>query len=98
MDMVEIWKEKDEGLRKFQSLCKFRIIQIIRAKTAYENSPEGKEYEKEMKQLNQWIYNYLVHSKGYNSIFSRNLPTFIKIFNSLYIYFIKNSFLIKTKN
>ena len=25
MDMVEIWKEKDEGLQKFQSLCKFRI-------------------------------------------------------------------------
>ena len=45
--------------------------------------------KKAEKQLNQWIYNYLVHSKGYNSIFSRNLPTFIKIFNSLYISFIK---------
>ena len=55
MDMVEIWKEKDEGLQKFQSLCKFRIIQIIRAKTAYENSTEGKEYEKEMKLLNEQI-------------------------------------------
>ena len=55
MDMVEIWKEKDEGLQKFQSLCKFRIIQIIRAKKAYENSPEGKEYEKEMNQLNEQI-------------------------------------------
>ena len=55
MDMVEIWKEKDEGLKKFQSLCKFRIVQIIRAKKEYENSPEGKEYENEMKQLNEQI-------------------------------------------
>ena len=55
IDMVEIWREKDEGLQKFQNLCKFRVIQIIRAKKAYENSPEGKEYEMEMKQLNEQI-------------------------------------------
>ena len=55
IDLVEIWREKDEGLQKFQKLCKFRVIQIIRAKTAYENSPEGKEYEQEMKQLNEQI-------------------------------------------
>ena len=55
IDLVEIWREKDEGLQKFQKLCKFRVIQIIRAKTAYENSPEGKEYEREMKQLNEQI-------------------------------------------
>ena len=53
--MVEIWREKDEGLQKFQKLCKYRVIQIIKAKTEYENSPEGKEYEKEMKQLNEQI-------------------------------------------
>ena len=55
IDMVEIWKEKDEGLKKFQNLCKFRVIQIIREKKNYENSPEGKEYEKEMNQLNEQI-------------------------------------------
>ena len=53
--MVEIWKEKDEGLKKFQNLCKFRVIQVIRAKKDYENSPEGKEYEKEMNRLNEEI-------------------------------------------
>ena len=55
IDLVEIWREKDEGLQKFQKLCKYRVIQIIKAKTEYENSPEGKEYEKEMKQLNEQI-------------------------------------------
>jgi len=55
IDLVEIWREKDEGLQKFQKLCKFRVIQIMKAKIEYENSPEGKEYEKEMKQLNEQI-------------------------------------------
>ena len=55
IDMVEIWKEKDEGLKKFQNLCKFRVIQIIREKKNYENSPEGKEYEKEVNKLNEEI-------------------------------------------
>ena len=55
IDLVEIWREKDEGLQKFQKLCKFRIIQIIRAKKEYENSPEGKEYEQEIKKLNEQI-------------------------------------------
>ena len=55
IDLVEIWKEKDEGLKKFQNLCKFRVIQIVRAKKAYEESPEGKEYENEMKKLNEQI-------------------------------------------
>ena len=53
--MVEIWKEKDEGLKKFQNLCKFRVIQIIREKKNYENSPEGKEYENEVNKLNEEI-------------------------------------------
>ena len=55
IDMVEIWKEKDEGLQKFQNLCKFRAIQIMRAKKEYENSPEGKEYENEVNKLNEQI-------------------------------------------
>ena len=55
IDMVEIWKEKDEGLQKFQKLCKFRVIQIMRAKKAYEESPEGKEYENEISQLKEQI-------------------------------------------
>ena len=55
IDMVEIWKEKDEGLQKFQNLCKFRVIQIIREKKNYENSPEAKEYEKEVNMLNEQI-------------------------------------------
>ena len=55
IDMVEIWREKDEGLQKFQKLCKFRVVQIMRAKKAYEESPEGKEYENEMKQLSEQI-------------------------------------------
>lgn len=55
VDMVEIWKEKDEGLQKFQNLCKFRCVQIIREKKNYENSPEGKEYEREVNQLNEQI-------------------------------------------
>ena len=55
IDLVEIWREKDEGLQKFQKLCKFRIIQIIRFKKEYENSPEGKEYEQEIKKLNEQI-------------------------------------------
>ena len=38
MELVEIWKQKDELLQKFQSLCKFRIIQLIMDKMAYENS------------------------------------------------------------
>ena len=49
MELVEIWKQKDELLQKFQSLCKFRIIQLIMDKMAYENSPIGKKYENEMK-------------------------------------------------
>ena len=53
--MVEIWKEKEEDLQKFQNLCKFRVIQIMRAKKAYEESPEGKEYEREIRQLNEQI-------------------------------------------
>ena len=55
IDMVEIWKEKDDGLQKFQNLCKFRAIQIIKAKKEYENSPEGKEYENEVNKLNEQI-------------------------------------------
>lgn len=55
IDMVEIWKEKDEGLKKFQNLCKFRVVQVVRAKKNYENSPEAKEYEKEVNQLNEEI-------------------------------------------
>ena len=55
IDMVEIWKEKEEDLQKFQNLCKFRVIQIMRAKKAYEESPEGKEYEREIRQLNEQI-------------------------------------------
>ncbi len=55
IDMVEIWREKDEGLKKFQNLCKFRVIQVIREKKNYENSPEAKEYEKEVNQLNEQI-------------------------------------------
>ena len=55
IDMVEIWREKDEGLQKFQNLCKFRVIQVIREKKNYENSPEAKEYEKEVNQLNEQI-------------------------------------------
>ena len=55
IDLVEIWKEKDIGLKKFQNLCKFRVVQVIRAKKAYENSPEGKEYENEIKKLNEQI-------------------------------------------
>ena len=55
LDMVEIWKEKDEDLQKFQNLCKFRVIQVIRAKKDYENSPEGKEYENEVNKLNEQI-------------------------------------------
>ena len=55
IDMVEIWKEKDEDLQKFQNLCKFRVIQVIREKKNYENSPEAKEYEKEVNMLNQQI-------------------------------------------
>ena len=55
MELVEIWKQKDECLQKFQSLCKFRIIQLIMDKMAYENSPIGKKYEDEMKQLDEQI-------------------------------------------
>ena len=55
LDMVEIWKEKDEGLQKFQNLCKFRVVQIIREKKNYENSPEAKEYENEVNKLNEQI-------------------------------------------
>ena len=55
LDMVEIWREKDEDLQKFQNLCKFRAIQIMRAKKDYENSPEGKEYENEVNKLNEQI-------------------------------------------
>ena len=55
IDMVEIWREKDEGLKKFQNLCKFRVVQVIREKKNYENSPEAKEYEKEVNQLNEQI-------------------------------------------
>lgn len=55
IDLVEIWKEKDEGLKKFQNLCKFRVVQIMREKKNYENSPEGKEYEREVQLLNDQI-------------------------------------------
>ena len=55
MDLVEIWKEKDEGLKKFQNLCKFRVVKIVQEKKNYENSPEAKEYEKEVNQLNEQI-------------------------------------------
>ena len=59
IDMVEIWKEKDEGLKKFQNLCKFRVVQVVRAKKDYENSPEAKEYEKEVRSnQNKNNYNY----------------------------------------
>lgn len=55
IDLVEIWKEKDEGLKKFQNLCKFRVVKIVQEKKNYENSPEAKEYENEMNQLNEQI-------------------------------------------
>lgn len=55
LDMVEIWKEKDDGLQKFQNLCKFRVVQIMREKKNYENSPEAKEYENEVNQINEQI-------------------------------------------
>lgn len=55
LDLVEIWKEKDEGLKKFQNLCKFRVVQIIREKKNYENSPEYKECEQELNNLDEQI-------------------------------------------
>ena len=53
MDLVEIWKEKDEDLQKFQNLCKFRVIQIIRAKKDYDLNKD--EYDKEFNELNKQV-------------------------------------------
>ena len=53
-DLIDCWKEKDENIQKFQTLCKYRCIQIITAKKDFENKPKT-GIDKEIEQLSNDI-------------------------------------------
>ena len=55
-DLIDCWKEKDENIQKFQTLCKYRCIQIISAKNDFETKPKT-GIEKEIEQLSNDIKN-----------------------------------------
>ena len=55
-DLIDCWKEKDENIQKFQTLCKYRCIQIITAKNDFETKPKT-GIEKEIEELSNDIKN-----------------------------------------
>lgn len=49
-DLVDLWKEKDENILKFQTFCKYRVIKIYNMKINEKNR-EKTDVEKECEQL-----------------------------------------------
>ena len=49
-DLVDLWKEKDENILKFQTFCKYRVIKIHNMKINEKNRQKT-DVEKEVDQL-----------------------------------------------
>lgn len=61
-DLVDLWKEKDENILKFQTFCKYRVIKIYNMKINEKNR-EKTDVEKECEQLAEEVKREEIENK-----------------------------------
>lgn len=54
IDLVDLWKEKDENITKVQNFCKYRAVQVYKKYVDYKTLPKS-ELEKEVEKLSEEV-------------------------------------------